>query len=287
MSLNVLTVDVEDYFHVSAFESIVKRSDWPSYEQRVGANTRKILDMFDEYEVKGTFFILGWVAERDPGLVREIAVRGHELACHGYQHNRVREMSPAEFRDDVSRAKAAIEDAAGLPIHGYRGASFSVTRETFWYLDILFDLGFAFDSSIFPIRHDHYGIPDFPRFPLNMKTSNGGQIFEFPLSTRRWMGMNIPIAGGGYLRQLPISFIRSGIRHLNRKERGPAVIYFHPWEIDPEQPRIAGADYLASLRHYRNLEKTEGRIRKLLAEFPFVPAGTWLELHKTRRSYAD
>jgi polysaccharide deacetylase family protein (PEP-CTERM system associated) len=286
MATNILTVDVEDYYQVSAFESIISRSSWSSYEQRVRKNTLKILDMFDEYKVKGTFFILGWVAEKDPSLIREIADRGHELACHGLLHRRIYEMSRMEFRNDVLRATAAIEDAGGRKIKGYRGASFSVTRETFWYLDILLELGFSFDSSIFPIRHDHYGIPDFIRFPSIVKTSSGGEIVEFPLSTIRFMGVNIPIAGGGYLRLLPIAFIRSGIRRLNREGGTPAIFYFHPWEVDPEQPRIKDATILASFRHYHNLDKTECRIRMLLKEFSFVPAGTWLEDNKAGLSYA-
>lgn len=282
---NILTVDVEDYFHVSAFERQVAKSSWASFESRVKGNTMRILDMFDEAGVKATFFVLGWVAERDPGLVREIGDRGHEVACHGHLHRRVHAMKPEEFREDVRKAKAKIEDAGGRAVKGFRSPSFSVTPGTFWCLDVLLEEGFAYDSSVFPIRHDHYGIPLFSRFPVRFQTPGGGEIVEFPLSTVRWLGRNFPVAGGGFLRFLPLSLIRGGIRRINDMEGKPAVIYFHPWEIDPDQPRVKGASLLARFRHYRNLDKTEGKVRSLLSEFSFAPVWSWLGQEWPRFSY--
>lgn len=269
MITNILTVDVEDYFHVSAFENRIPRSAWDGYPLRVRDNTFRILDLLDDARAKATFFILGWVARREPGLVREIADRGHDVACHGQAHRRVYDMSPDDFRKDLREGKMAIEDACGRRVEGYRAPSFSIRRSTFWYLDILCGEGFTYDSSIFPIRHDHYGIPDFPRFPMRMTAPSGGRIAEFPPSTVEFFGVHLPIGGGGFLRLLPLGAMRAGIRRINDREGKPAILYFHPWEIDPGQPRIHGISWKSALRHYLNLDRTEGKVRSLLSEFPF------------------
>lgn len=268
---NILTVDVEDYFHVSVFERVIPKTAWDAFLPRVGESTRRVLDLLDETGAKGTFFILGWVASKDGDLVRDIAARGHEVACHGYWHRRVREMTPNEFREDLRNGKDAVESAAGLRVHGFRAPSFSVTRQTFWYLDVLVEEGFSYDSSIFPIYHDQYGISDFSRHPGLLSTPGGRTLLEFPPATVRLWGCNFPVAGGGFLRHLPLAVVRAGVRRLNFREGKPAVVYFHPWEIDPGQPRIPGASRLELFRHRRNLGTTEGKIRALLDEFRFGP----------------
>ncbi len=263
----LLSVDVEDYFQVEAFADKVDRNRWESYPSRVEANTRIVLDLFDECRVKGTFFILGWVADRFPSLVAEIVRRGHEPACHSYWHRRIYTLSPDEFRKDTARAKDCIEQAAGTAIYGYRAPSFSVTKKSFWALEVLAGLGFRYDSSIFPIRHDVYGIPDAPRAPFSVQTANG-MLAEFPMTTFRWLGdTNLPVGGGGYLRIFPFWITSFGIRQA-RKERLPLITYIHPWEVDPGQPRLAGR-LTSRLRHYTNLRKTAPRVRELtkLAHF--------------------
>jgi polysaccharide deacetylase family protein (PEP-CTERM system associated) len=267
--INAMTVDVEDYFHVSVFDDVMPRERWPSLESRVTANTGRLLDLFDRFGVRGTFFVLGWVGERHPSLVKAIVCRGHELASHGYAHRLVYGQTPQAFRDDVRRAKALLEDAAGVQVRGYRAPSFSVTRQSLWALDVLLDEGYSYDASIFPIRHDRYGIPDAPRWPHAMKTP-AGQIFEVPGSTVRVAGTNLPVAGGGYFRILPYAWTRWGIRRVNTVENQPVVFYLHPWEIDPGQPRLP-ASALGRFRHYRNLHKTEARLEALMRDFRFAP----------------
>jgi polysaccharide deacetylase family protein (PEP-CTERM system associated) len=274
---NILTVDVEDYFHVSAFESIIPRASWQEYPARVQENTSRVLDLLEAAGVHATFFILGWIAERYPALLREIISRGHEIASHGQNHGRVRRMSPEEFREDLRASRGAIEDACGKEVRGYRAPSFSVTRGSFWYLDVLAEEGIVFDSSIFPVRHDHYGIPDFERFPTWLKSPSGANILEIPPSTIRIFGRNLPMGGGGFLRLFPLPLFRRGIRFLNDREGQPAVLYFHPWEIDPGQPRIPGIPWKTRFRHYCNLERTEGKIRALLSEFSFGTIQAWME----------
>jgi len=265
---NIISVDVEDYFHVEAFAENVPRSAWQRYTSRVEANTRRILDVLDEYGVKGTFFILGWVADHHPGLVRQIVARGHEPACHSYWHRRVYELTPEAFRVDTLRAKNAIEQAAGVPVYGYRAPSFSITRESLWALELLAELGFRFDSSIFPINHDLYGMPHAHRGPFRVLTK-AGPLVEFPLATfRLCRGVNMPVAGGGYLRILPDWYTKAGLRSAWR-EFLPVVTYVHPWELDPEQPRVK-TSLKSRLRHYTNLRKTESRLRKLLSLAPFT-----------------
>lgn len=276
---NALTVDVEDYFQVNAFARVVKHSEWDSFKPRVVANTLKTLDLLDVFSVKATFFILGWVAERAPGLVAEIAGRGHEVACHGYGHQLVYEIGPDRFREDIRRAKGIIEGITGEAVHGYRAPSYSITGRSLWALDILVEEGFSYDSSIFPVVHDTYGIPDARRFPHEIACT-AGNLREFPLTTLNIRGagreLRLPIAGGGYLRLLPAALVRRGIEYVNRNEGQPAVLYFHPWEVDPDQPRIP-AGFRSRFRHYLNLHRTEEKLKHLLGSLRFAPMGTVLE----------
>jgi polysaccharide deacetylase family protein (PEP-CTERM system associated) len=265
--VNAMSIDVEDYFHVSVFDGIVPRAEWDRMESRVVANTRRLLGIFAEFGVRSTFFVLGWVAERFPDLVQEIAVAGHEIASHGYAHRLIYDQTPDAFRDDVRRAKAILEDASGRRVLGYRAPSYSITPKSLWALDILADEGYEYDSSIFPIRHDRYGIPVSDRKPYRIDRAVG-TLTEVPGSTTRIGPLNLPIAGGGYFRLLPYRWAQWGISRVNRIEGLPVVFYLHPWEIDPDQPRLS-AGRLSRLRHYRNLAKTEGRLRQLLTDFRF------------------
>ena len=268
---NALTVDVEDYFHVAALAPSVHRDSWISRESRVVGNTQKLLAIFEEFDVRGTFFVLGWVAERYPQLVRDIAAHGHEIACHGYSHRLVYEQSPQEFYQETHRAKNLLQEITGSAVLGYRAASYSIVRESLWALDILVELGFVYDSSIFPVRHDRYGIPDAERAPHRMATPTGKYIVEWPLATARILGFRLPVAGGGYFRLFPYGLSRWGLASINRRELRPFVFYLHPWEIDPAQPRVS-ASWLSRFRHYTNLGKCEERLRRLLAEFRFSTA---------------
>jgi len=276
--LNALTIDIEDYYHVSAFEAIVPFADWERYESRVVKNTHHILDMLDAYMTKATFFVLGWIVERHPGLIRTLVARGHEVASHGYAHRRVYTQTPEQFRTETRRSKRLLEDTLGQPIRGYRAASYSITVHSLWALDVLREEGFGYDSSIFPIRHDLYGIPSHPRFCSLIPGPSASPLVEFPLSTLRLGGTNFPIAGGGYLRLFPYAYTRWGIRYLNRREGQPAVVYLHPWELDPEQPRLP-AGKLSRFRHYTNLHKMEERFVRLLQDFSF---GTMSEVLQAR-----
>jgi len=267
---NALTVDVEDYFHVTAFESVISPADWDRYPLRVSDNTRRILDLFDRFAVKGTFFILGWVAERDPGLVREIRQRGHEIACHGYGHRLIYRIGAEAFRTDVRRAKTLLEGITGEPVIGYRAPSYSITGASLWALDILIEEGFTYDSSIFPIMHDIYGMPDAPRFPHDISRP-AGIIREFPISTLQIGSVRVPVGGGGYLRLLPATLFRRVFNRINCRDRQPAVLYFHPWEIDPRQPRVAGASARSRFRHYLNLDRMEQKLCILLSSLRFAP----------------
>lgn len=268
--LNALTIDVEDYFMVSAFADKIKFEDWYRYESRVELNTQRVLDILDEYGVKATFFVLGWVAEHYPTLIRKICTRGHEIACHGYNHRLIYDLSLKEFREDTRKAKALIEDIIGESIKGYRATSYSITKNTLWTLDILIEEGFIYDSSIFPIYHDRYGYPEFSRFPVIIPRKGVGEILEIPLSTVRFLGRNLPIAGGGYLRLFPVRFVEWGIHSINEKELQPAIIYLHPWEVDPKQPRLNGSR-ISHFRHYINIDKTHFKLKRLLETFHFKP----------------
>ena len=267
--LNALTIDVEDYFHVSNFSSLVSFDDWTALESRVVENTRRTLRLLEKYDVRATFFVLGWVAEYHPEIVLEIHKDGHEVACHGYSHRLAYEMTPEEFRADVLRAKGLLERLIGEPVRGFRAASFSLTPETPWGPEILREAGFEYDSSMFPIRHHRYGNSNGQRFPHVIETKEG-PLVEFPLTTFRLLGQNLPFAGGGYLRLLPYTVIHRAISHVNRVEKQPVILYLHPWEFDPDQPRIP-ASALSRFRHYHNLHRTEEKLRKLLEEFQFAP----------------
>jgi polysaccharide deacetylase family protein (PEP-CTERM system associated) len=268
MITNALTVDVEDYFQVSAFAGSISRGDWDNIPLRVEENTRRLLDLFDGNGVKATFFVLGWVAKRTPGLVRKIAERGHEVACHGYSHQLVYNQSPAVFREETLRSKGMLEDIIGSRVHGYRAASYSITERSLWALDVLCEAGFSYDSSIFPIRHDRYGIPGSPEFPYQITSPQGRSLVEFPISTARVLGYRLPVAGGGYFRLYPYCITRAGLRRVNRDCKKPFIFYMHPWEIDPEQPRIK-AGWLSRFRHYNNLGRCEPRLLRLLQDFRF------------------
>jgi polysaccharide deacetylase family protein (PEP-CTERM system associated) len=267
---DLLSIDVEDYYHVEAFADRISRRDWSDFPSRVRSNTQRALRIFEEYRCRATFFVLGWVAERDPALVREIVDAGHEVACHGYSHRRVSTLTPTEFREDLRRARGVIEDAAGIRIFGYRAPSFSIGRSNSWALEILCEEGFLYDSSIFPIRHDLYGFPGSPRFPYRLRFGLNQTLVEIPMSTVRVGGMTYPTGGGGYLRLLPMPYTRWTIRHIHEKEHQPFVLYFHPWELDPEQPRIAGS-WKSRFRHYTGLGRMESRLRELLKRGHFQP----------------
>ena len=265
---NAMTVDVEDYFHVSAFEQVIDRTSWDGRVSRVERNTRRLLEMMAERQMRATYFVLGWVAERYPQLVAEIAAAGHEIACHGYSHRLVYNQSPEEFRQETLRAKALLEDQAQCPVRGYRAASYSITARSAWALDVLVDAGFDYDSSIFPVRHDRYGMPGTPRFPYRIAAPSGRELVEFPLTTLPLGGATLPIAGGGYFRLYPYAFSRWGLARVNR-EGEPFIFYLHPWEIDPGQPRIQ-AGLLSRFRHYNNLGTCEARLGALMDDFSFT-----------------
>lgn len=272
--INALTIDVEDYFHVTAFEHQINPEEWDTYPLRVEGNTLRILDMLDEFALHATFFVLGWVAERLPKLVIEIHRRGHEIACHGYAHQLVYRLTPEQFRQDVSKAKNILEDICGEQVNGYRAPSYSIMTRSLWALDVLVEQGFTYDSSIFPIAHDIYGIPGGKRFPHEISTGSG-KLKEFPLSTfalnlAGWQ-TQLPIAGGGYLRLFPAALVARAIESINTNENQPVIVYFHPWEIDPLQPRIKTC-LKSRFRHYLNLERMEQKIRLLLDHFSFSSA---------------
>jgi len=263
---NAMTVDVEDYFQVSAFRHVIRYDEWGKMESRVERNTRKVLDLLAEFNVQGTFFILGWIAVRFPALVRSIQAAGHELGCHSYAHRLVYEMTPEEFHADTRRALQVIEDAAGVPIRAYRAPSFSITPRSVWALEILLDLGFTLDSSVFPVHHDLYGFPDVPRQPFRIQM-NAGSLIEFPPPTFGFGPWNLPVTGGGYLRLLPMAYQTRILRCMEKRNEF-AQLYFHPWELDPEQPRIDGS-WRSRFRHRIGLHRTEERLRRLLAMFRF------------------
>jgi polysaccharide deacetylase family protein (PEP-CTERM system associated) len=267
----ILSVDVEDYFQVEAFAKVVPRSDWDRWPSRVSVNTHRVLDLLDEFGVKGTFFTLGWVADKFPEVVREIHCRGHELACHSFWHRPVYSLTPGEFREDLVRARDAIEQAAGVRVVGYRAPSWSITARSLWALDILVEEGFLYDSSIFPIRHDLYGIPGAKRHPYQWQAGRAS-LTEFPPATVKLGGQTLPAAGGGYLRIFPLRYNKWAMERLNQEfgEKGVVVVYLHPWEVDPEQPRIA-APLRSRFRHYTNLGKMEPRLRNLLRAYSFEP----------------
>jgi polysaccharide deacetylase family protein (PEP-CTERM system associated) len=314
--LNALTIDVEDYFQVHAFSHIIRYEDWGSFESRVESNTHRVLEILATPSslvtrhsslftpVKATFFCLGWIAERYPQLIKEIQGQGHEIACHGYAHRLIYKQSKKEFKEDIHKAKAILEDIISGEVLGYRAPSYSITNKSKWAFEVLVEEGFKYDSSIFPIQHDFYGIPDAPRFfflvsltdngnpefspllytknseqqTLNIEPTSLNHIFEFPLSTIRLGRLNVPVSGGGYFRLLPYPIIKLGLKRLNEVERRPFVFYLHPWELDPDQPRIQEASLKSRFRHYLNLSKTESRLNRLLYDFRFAPIKNIIEL---------
>jgi polysaccharide deacetylase family protein (PEP-CTERM system associated) len=267
---DALSVDVEDYFHVEAFADRISPDQWATFPSRVRRNCDRILNLFERYGWRATFFVLGWVAERDRTLIQDIAKAGHELACHSYAHRRVFSLRPEEFRDDLRRARGLIEDAAGVRILGYRAPTFSIVHRSLWALEILAEEGFLYDSSIFPIRHDLYGYPNFPRFLQRVQFASGRELFEVPMSTIRLGGINWPLGGGGYLRLFPMSYTRWAVRRIHRRDRQPVIVYFHPWELDPDQPRLEGS-WKSKLRQYTGLSKMEARLEKLLGRGRYEP----------------
>ena len=262
---NAMTIDVEDYFQVSAFERHISREQWPSLPCRVEANIERILALLDAEGIKATFFTLGWIAEHYPALVRRIVDNGHELASHGYSHARASEQEPHEFHQDVSRAKALLEDIGGKPVIGYRAPSFSIGARNLWALDTLRDAGYRYSSSIYPISHDHYGMPDAPRFAFYPRGKDG--LLEVPITTVRLMKKNLPSGGGGYFRLFPYAVSRWLLKHVNQEDRQPGIFYFHPWEIDPAQPRQRNVGLKSRFRHYVNLHRTEERLKALTRDF--------------------
>lgn len=273
--LNALSVDVEDWFQVSAFDDVIDRASWDRLECRVAANVRRLLDLFDRRGVKATFFTLGWIADRHPGVVAEAAAAGHEIASHGYSHRLVSRLTADEFRADLARTKASLEAAAPCRVTGFRAPSFSFTRGTPWAFDVLRAEGYAFSSSVFPVQHDRYGIPDFPRTPVRLVDGSGRALWEFPMTTWRVLGRNVPASGGGWLRFLPPAVIHHAIRRVNA-DGVPAILYLHPWEVDPEQPRVHAAGRATRFRHYVNLDQTLTRLDGLLRAFAWAPVSAVL-----------
>jgi polysaccharide deacetylase family protein (PEP-CTERM system associated) len=263
---NYLTIDVEEYFQVAAFEKQIKPSEWHHFESRVNNTTENILSILEYHKVKATFFIVGWVAEKHPELVREISRKGHEIGCHSYKHQRIQTLTKEAFKEDTKRSKEILENISGKEVIGYRAPTYSITGNTLWSLEILVELGFKYDSSIFPIYHDRYGIPDAPRFPYKHR---GLDLKEYPLSTVLFWGRKVPIAGGGYFRLFPYWFTRMALKHINNKEKQKFVFYIHPWEIDPDQPRMNNISLLSRFRHYNNLQKAKKRFQNLLMDFQF------------------
>ena len=260
---NAFTIDVEDYFQVSAFAPYIRRQDWDLRECRVERNVDRILAMLSAHGVHATFFTLGWVAERYPQLVRRIAQEGHEVASHGYGHERASDLSPAAFLDDIQRAKRILEDLSGMPVRGYRAPSFSIGHGNLWAFDCLREAGYRYSSSVYPIQHDHYGMPDSPRFAHEVREG----LLEVPVTTARVLRRNMPASGGGYFRLLPYSLSRWMLSKVNANDRQSAVFYFHPWEIDPGQPRVENIDWKSRFRHYVNIGRMEGRLNRLLSDF--------------------
>jgi polysaccharide deacetylase family protein (PEP-CTERM system associated) len=263
--VNAMTCDVEDYFQVSAFAPFVGRDTWHARECRVEANMERILALFSDAGVKATFFTLGWIAERYPNMVRAIVDQGHELASHGYSHLRASDQGRAEFAQDIRRSKRLLEDIGGHEVIGYRAPSFSIGQDNLWALDTLLEAGYRYSSSIYPIRHDHYGMPDAPRFAFYPSGPDG--LLEVPITTVRLMQRNLPAGGGGYFRLLPYTLSRWMMERVNRVDGEPAIFYFHPWELDPGQPRLPGLSAKARLRHYLNIDRMEDRVRMLTHDF--------------------
>lgn len=280
-----MTVDVEDYFHVAAFKDVISPADWDRWQPRVVDNTRRLLDIFDRFDIEATFFVLGWVAERRPELVREIHRRGHEIASHGYSHQLIFEQSPEVFRRETARSKAILQDAIGEEVSGYRAASYSIVKSSTWALDILAELGFTWDSSIFPVHHDTYGMVGSPDQPYRLTTPSGYELTEFPLTTATVFGFPLPAAGGGYFRQYPYRLSKWLLERASGHGERPVIFYLHPWEVDPEQPRVPGASWKSRFRHYTNLSRCRSRLERLCGDFNFTSVGQVLTEHSPVHRY--
>jgi polysaccharide deacetylase family protein (PEP-CTERM system associated) len=283
--LNAFTIDVEDYFHVYGFSHVIPRASWEGRTSRVEGNTERLLERLAERKAFGTFFVLGWVARRHPQLVRRIAAAGHEVASHGMDHDLVYRQSPEIFRQETRDAKALLEDVLSAPVLGYRASTYSIIPRSLWALDILAEEGFAYDSSIFPIRHDRYGIPHSPRWPYRIRCADGRSLVEFPLSTYKVLGYHLPVSGGGYFRIFPYGLTSFALSRLNAEGR-PFIFYLHPWEIDPGQPRVEGAGRVQTWRHRFNLDRCDDRLVRLLDRFPFAPVRDVLARHAPDASIA-
>lgn len=274
MMVNAFTIDVEDYYHVSAFEQYIPRNKWDCMESRIEVNVDKILKFLSEHDVKATFFTLGWLAQKFPLMIRKIVDEGHELASHGYSHSRVYDMTRTTFLEDVARAKKLLEDTGGIAVEGFRAPSFSINENCWWAFECLRDVGYTYSSSIYPISHDHYGMPNASR--TSFQPLSG--LTEIPISTVQFRGRNYPSSGGGYFRLIPYSVSKWAFRRLNEVDGMPIVFYFHPWEIDPSQPRVEGVGAKAKFRHYVNLDKNEKKIVRLLSDFAW---GTMKDVFRT------
>jgi len=283
--INAITVDVEDWYHVSVLRNIIPFSDWEKQESRIIPNLNKIIGIFDAFHVKGTFFILGWLAEKFPQIVEQIVEHGHEVGSHGYAHRIIFEHTPDEFKADLDKSITILEKISGKKIIYYRAPSYSITRDSLWAFEALVERGIQYDSSVFPIKHDLYGIKEIPRFPFYIKFVNGKQLIELPPSTMKVAGENVPISGGGYLRLFPFWFIQKGMRRINANSK-PVIFYFHPWELDPDQPKLQ-MSHLSKFRHYSNLENTEKRIRALLENFTFSTLGDVIKATTIDRQWPD
>jgi polysaccharide deacetylase family protein (PEP-CTERM system associated) len=277
---NALSVDVEDWFHVGAFENVISRDDWRGLECRVERNTDVLLQMFDDAQIKATFFTLGWVAERFPALMRRIADAGHELANHGSEHDRVFTFTPDQFATDIDRARKAIEDASGALVTGYRAPSFSIDQRTPWAHQVLAEQGYAYSSSVAPVKHDHYGWAEAPRFAF--RPVAGSDLIEIPVTTAVFAGKRLAAGGGGFFRMLPYAFSRWAIQQVNGDDRRPAIIYFHPWEIDPDQPRVANAPIKSKLRHYSRLKAMAPKLKRLMKDFRWDRLDAVVETERER-----
>jgi polysaccharide deacetylase family protein (PEP-CTERM system associated) len=282
--LHAMSIDVEDYFHVAALANVVRPDQWDTLPSRVEQNTEQLLALFEKHQVKATFFVLGWVAERYPALIRKLSDNGHEIASHGYSHQLIYNQTPEVFRDETLRSKHLLEDITGNAVEGYRAASYSITRESLWALDVLSESGFTWDSSIFPIRHDRYGIPDSPSEPYSIETANGNIIQEFPLTTAHILGLSIPAAGGGYFRQFPYPVFRYLFRNASGFGTRPQMFYLHPWEIDPGQPRYNNASWFSRFRHYTNLDRCYDRLERLLQDFRFGTVSESYSAYESNRT---
>lgn len=265
--VNAMSVDVEEYFQVQALAGSIELSSWDHQPSRVEGSTHRILDMFSRHGVRATFFTLAWVAQRCPALIRRIVAEGHELASHGSKHRRADDQSPEQFRIDVGSAKRMLEDIGGVAVRGYRAPTFSIGAHNLWAYEVLADEGYAYSSSVYPTKRDNYGMPSAPRFVFQPQANRG--IVEYPLSTVRLAKRNLPCAGGGFFRLLPWAMSRAAIAHVNRRDNMPAIFYFHPWEVDPGQPRVQGLSFKSRFRHYINLDKTEARLERLVQAFPW------------------